>query len=89
MSAATCSTVEVTGAEGDLSGTYTYDGSGSYIRRGGSTSYILGKYTDDQWRLGQGFYVFNALDSYPHYYVSTLLLRGCDEMLLVPSPTCS
>ena len=68
--AASCLIVEVTGAEGDLSGTYTYDGSDSYIRRGGSTSYILGKYTSDEWRLGEGLYLFNALDNYPHYYVS-------------------
>lgn len=74
-SPATCTTVEVAGAEGDLSGVYTYDGD-NYIRRGGSTSYILGKHTNDQWLLGQGFNIFLADDSYPYYYVSA---PGCAQ----------
>ena len=74
---ATCTTVEVAGAEGDLSGTYIYDGSGTYIRRGGFTSYVLGKYDSDQWRLGQGFSLYYALSNYPHYYVSIPLEREC------------
>lgn len=79
---ATCTTIEVAGAEGDLSGIYTYDGSSSYVRRGGSTSYILGEYNNDEWRLGQGFYVFSADGNYPHYYVSVLLEHGGTEKRL-------
>lgn len=67
--------IEVAGAEGDLSGIYTYD-EGNYIRRGGLTSYILGKYSFDQWLLGQGFSLYSADDSYPYYYVSAPIKHG-------------
>ena len=69
-SAATCTSVEVAGAEGDISGTYTFDGSSDFERAAGSTFYILGKYNDDQWLLGEGFNIFSADDNYPYYYVS-------------------
>lgn len=70
VNSASCTEVEVAGAEGDISGTYTFDGSSDYVRRAGSTSYILGKYYQDQWLLGQGFHLYSADDNYPFYYVS-------------------
>ena len=66
---ATCTSVVITGAEGGISGTFTYDGS-SYNRRGGSTSYILGKGNNDLWLLGEGFSMSAVGYNYPYYYVS-------------------
>lgn len=62
----------MTGAEGSLSGNYTHSSDGIYIKSEGDTSYILGKYTDDQWRLGEGSSLYYATRSYPYYYVSLL-----------------
>lgn len=83
LSAATCTVVEVAGAEDDISGTYTFDGSSYYVRRGGSTSYILGKYIDDQWLLGEGLNIYSADDSYPYYYVSVSIDYSTESIYIV------
>lgn len=68
---ASCTSVEVTGAEGLLSGIYDLDGySGSYIRYGGVSVYVIGKDSSDTWYLGEGAAVVFANDDYPYYYVS-------------------
>lgn len=68
---ASCTSVEVTGAAGLLSGIYELDGdTGSYIRYGGVSVYVIGKDSSDTWYLGQGAAVVFANDDYPYYYVS-------------------
>lgn len=68
---ASCTSVEVTGAEGLLSGTYDLDaGSGSYVRYGGVSVYIMGKDTSETWYLGEGTSVYWASSGYPYYFVS-------------------
>lgn len=68
---ANCTSVEVAGAEGSLSGIYDLDGgSGSYVRYGGVAVYILGKDTSDTWYLGEGAAVADASEDYPYYFVS-------------------
>ena len=62
----------VAGAEGDMSGNYTYSSSGDYIRSVGDSSYVLGKDYDDQWLLGEGPYLNFVDQYYPYYYVSVL-----------------
>lgn len=64
--------MNVTGAEGDLSGNYTYSSDGSYIKNEGDTSYILAKHSNDQWLLGEGSSLYYVPSSYPYYYVRVL-----------------
>lgn len=72
-STASCTTIEVTGAEDLLSGVYYVDErTGNYLRFGGVAVYILGKYYTGIWYLGKGSSVGEANDDYPHYYVSQL-----------------
>lgn len=62
--------MEVTGDDGTLSGTYLFDGvSEAYKRFDGGITYIIGKYTDGAFYLGEGIALSHVGD-YPYYYVS-------------------
>lgn len=70
---ANCKVLEVTGDDGDLSGTYSLNTrSGAYTRVDGSITYIIGASTDGAFYLGEGTSVYQAYKNYPFYYVSQL-----------------
>ena len=66
----------VAGAGYLLSGTYYVDDvSDAYLRYGGVAVYVLGKYSNGAWYLGEGTAVEDVDDDYPYYYVSPCIHR--------------
>lgn len=64
---ATCTSLVVAGAEGELSGTYTLDrSSGNYLKSEGAATYGVRYWSDDFWYVEQ---MYDDV-SYPQYFVS-------------------
>lgn len=71
MGAASCTSLEVTGDDGALSGIYMLARDlGAYTRVDGGTTYIIGKYINGAFYLGEGTALYQAKETYPFYYVS-------------------
>lgn len=65
---ATFTSLRVANAEGELSGVYTLDGSGNYIKHVLSIQYGFRYWYDDQWYVEQ----MNDGTSYPQYFVRAI-----------------